>query len=292
MRFVDVKNDVAFRKIFGSENKKEILISFLNAVLKLKNERKIKNIDILNPFQAPKIKGFKETIIDIRAKDRRGVSFIIEMQVAEKLGFDKRVQFYISKEYSSQIIKGDLYPKLNQVVFIGILDFNYFSGNNYLTQHLILNTDTLKQELKDLEFNFIELPKFNKKEKELSGLIDKWVYFVKNAENLEIRPDNIKDKGLEDAYELAEMFNWSGEELRLYDYMSMRKQDHRGEWELFVERGIKKGVEKAEKKAEKAAGQREVEIVKEFYKNGVAIKIIANSTGLSVEKIKSILKIK
>jgi len=66
MKFVDIKNDIAFRKIFGNENKKEILISFLNAVLKLENQNQIKTVTLLNPFQLPKIKGLKVTVIDVK----------------------------------------------------------------------------------------------------------------------------------------------------------------------------------------------------------------------------------
>ena len=78
MKFVDIKNDIAFRKIFGNENKKEILVSFLNAVLKLENQYKIQTITLLNPFQFPRIQGLKVTVIDVKATDERGNIFIIE----------------------------------------------------------------------------------------------------------------------------------------------------------------------------------------------------------------------
>ena len=70
MKFVDIKNDVAFRKIFGNENRKEVLISFLNAILLLENDRKIVTVDILTPYQLPKLRGGKVTIVDVMAKDQ------------------------------------------------------------------------------------------------------------------------------------------------------------------------------------------------------------------------------
>ena len=145
IKFVDVKNDVAFRKIFGDENKKVILISFLNAVLNLEGEAKIVDVTLVNPFQLPRIRGEKASIIDVRAKDLMGRSFIIEMQVAEKDGFGKRIQYYICKDYSAQINIGDQYPKLKPVYFIGILDFNFFPTKNYFSKpvsytHLTLPT--------------------------------------------------------------------------------------------------------------------------------------------------------
>jgi PD-(D/E)XK nuclease family transposase len=88
MKFVDVKNDVAFRKIFGNENKKEILISFLNAVLQLKGDNRIKSIVIANPYQMPILPNLKASIIDVKARDHRDNTFIIEMQVADILAMD------------------------------------------------------------------------------------------------------------------------------------------------------------------------------------------------------------
>lgn len=228
MKFVDIKNDIAFRKIFGNENKKEILISFLNAVLELPEGKRINRTEIKNPFQLPEIQGLKSSILDVRVMDERGISYIVEMQVEEPDGFDKRVQFYTSKQYSSQIDIGEDYPKLNQVIFIGILNFDFFEGNDYLTNHQIINTKTGLQELKDIEFNFIELLKFNKGLNEIETLIEKWVYFIKKSPNLDVIPENITDEGLKQAYEDAEKHNWTKEELMAYDYASMRLQDEKG----------------------------------------------------------------
>ena len=242
MKFVDVKNDIAFRKIFGNENKKEILISFLNAVLELPEGKRIKNTEIKNPFQMPEIKGLKSSILDVLATDERNISYIVEMQVEEPDGFDKRVQYYTAKQYSAQINIADDYPLLNQVIFIGIINFNFFSGKEYLTKHLIINTKTGKQELKDIEFNFIELPKFKKKQTELDSLIDKWTFFIKNAPNLDVIPTDIGDKGLIRAYEDAAQYNWTKDELEAYDYAAMRKQDEIGKIELKLRRGIEAAV--------------------------------------------------
>ena len=103
MRFVDVKNGVAFRKIFGNENKTTILISFLNAVLKLEGDKKIKEVSIANPYQLPRVAGEKASIIDVRAIDKKGRQFVVEMQIADVDGFDKRVQYYTCRDYSMQI---------------------------------------------------------------------------------------------------------------------------------------------------------------------------------------------
>ena len=235
MKFVDVKNDVAFRKIFGSEKKKVILISFLNAVLGLEGKNRVKYVTLLNPFQLPRIAGEKSSIIDVKATDEKDSTFIVEMQVAEPAGFDKRVLYYTSKDYAGQINIGEEYPKLRPVYFIGILDFKYFSGKNYLSSHLIVDEETGECIFKDLKFRFIELKKFNKKVHELNNIIDKWTFFIKNAGNLAVMPDNIDDEGLKEAYEEAAQHNWTREEYDAYIYAGIREQDEKGRIELAEE---------------------------------------------------------
>ena len=243
MRFVDIKNDIAFRKIFGNENRKEVLISFLNAVLLLHNNYKIVAVDILTPYQLPDIKGGKVTIVDVKAKDQNHKTYIVEMQVAEVDGFDKRVLYYASKIYSAQIERGDQYEQLKPTFFIGILDFEVTQNPSYLSRHKITDVETGHSFIKDIEFNFIELPKFNKPATELTSIIDQWVYFIKNAENLQVIPENIQDEGLRFAYHDADKHNWTKQELEAYDYVLMREQDDRGRMTLAVRRALQKEKE-------------------------------------------------
>ena len=277
MKFADPKNDVAFRKIFGNEAKKVILISFLNSILNLEGNRKIIDLDFRNTFQLPRIAGLKSSIIDVNVKDQAGTMYIVEMQLSEVVAFDKRIQYYVSKEYSSQIEKGDDYSKLTPVVLVGILEFDYFEGNNYLTRHLILNMETKKNELKDINFIFIELPKFRKELNDCKTLTDKWIYFIKNAENLEVIPPDVIDEGLKEAYSESDKHNWTKDELDSYDYFLMREQDERGRVEL-----AEKRMEEKTKKVNT------LEIAKKFKLAGVDNKTIANSTGLSIEEIEKL----
>ena len=245
MKFADPKSDIAFKKIFANENKKEILISFLNAVLDLKGEQIIADVKILNPYQAPRIEGLKETMLDVRAKDKAGITFIVEMQVEKEPCFDKRVLYYASKAYVNQIEKAAHYPKLNQVIFIGILDFKIFAGQNYLSRHLIVDKATQKQEIKDLEFNFIELPKFDKSEEKLETVIEKWIYFLKNAENLKVIPANTNVPEIEEAYSRADQFQWTKEELEVYDYWSMRDGQELSRLDAAIAEGKTEGLKEA-----------------------------------------------
>jgi len=284
MRFVDVKTDIAFKKIFGDENHKEILIGFLNAVLDLSGDRRIKEITLKNPWQAPDLAFLKETILDIKAVDHRNITFVIEMQVKDQPFFDKRALYYTAKAYTGQIKRGRNYPLLNQVIFIGILNFNSFDGDNYLTQHLILNKETLKQDLRDFEFNFIELLKFNKEESELKSIIEKWIYFIKNADNLEMIPKSAEEiPELKEAYKQAEMNAWSQKELDVYEYCQMRDAEDRYGLELEHDKGKTEG--KIEGKIE-----RNFEVARNLKIAGVAIDIIMQATGLTREEVEEACK--
>ncbi len=277
MKFVDVKNDVAFRKIFGNENRKEVLISFLNAVLMMGAEHLIVDVEILSPYQLPELATGKVTIVDIKAKDQTGKSYIVEMQVAHVEGFDKRVLYYASKSYSSQIDRGELYSKLNPVFFIGILSFEVTQNPYFISRHKITDVETGENLLKDIEFNFIELPKFNKQESELSTIIDQWVYFIKNAKNLEVIPESVQDEGLKKAYKDADMHNWTKQELEAYDKIFMREQDDRGRITFAVKKAVKEAVKD---------DRRQIAI--NFLKLGLSVEDTAKGTGLTIDEVQKL----
>jgi predicted transposase/invertase (TIGR01784 family) len=281
MKFVEVTNDIAFRKIFGNENRKEVLISFLNAVLLLENDNQIVSVDILNPYQLPTIKGGKVTIVDIKAKDQNQKSYIVEMQVAPIDGFDKRVLYYASKSYSSQIERGDEYKKLNPTFFIGILNFEITKNTDYISRHKVVDIATGENIIKDIEFNFIELPKFNKTENELSSIIDQWVYFIKNAESLDVIPERIQDKGLQNAYQDADKHSWTKHELEEYDYALIREQDEIGKLEFAENQGVQKGKIEGKKEGK-------IETAKTGILKGYDNSIISDLTGLSFEEIEKL----
>lgn len=274
MQFVDIKNDIAFRKIFGNENKKIILISFLNAVMKLKGKDVIEDVEILNPYQLPIIKNLKASIIDVKARDKKGKTYIIEMQVAEPDGLDKRLLYYASKEYSQQIESGEQYTELKPVIFIGIFDFKFTSGEKYLSHHAVCDVEDGERAILDMDFYFIELPKFVKPLKELTEITDKWIFFIKEAENLTVIPENVDDEGLKEAYHDANKHSWEKEELKAYDYAAMREQDERGKIELAEKR--------AEKRADKKAKE---EVARKMKQKGLSNQDISDFTGLSVEEI-------
>ena len=274
MKFADVKNDVAFRKIFGNQKKSIALISFLNAVLDLEGNDRITKVTIIDPYLLPRLLGEKAIILDVRATDQRGRQFIVEMQVADKKGFEKRVQFYTSRDYSMQIDRGDDYPKLKPTYFIGILNFGIGFGKNYLAKHYSIEEETGKCVLSDIQHRFIQLTKFKKKHHELTTLVDKWTFFIKHAEKLTVIPDDVEDEGLKTAYQQADRQTWNKEDLIAYDNVLIREQDKKGEIELAREEGRK---------------EKTVEIVLNLMKNGVSLDLIAAATSKTLAEIQEII---
>lgn len=270
MKFADVKNDIAFRKIFGNENKKEVLISFLNAVLDFGGKHKIADVTILNPYQLPKFRDGKATIIDVKARDQSGRVFIVEMQVADALGFSKRVLYYTSQGYVSQIDRGEFYDKLNPTIFVGILDFELSQNPKCISRHRILDVETGERIMEDMEFNFIELPKFNVPRKDLKTLVEKWVFFIKEAENLEVIPEGMDDPGLKAAFEEANIQTWSPEELEAYDYAGLRETEEKM---------------RLAKASEVAAKKRDMERARQMKRDKIEIEIIKKYTGLTDDEI-------
>ena len=311
MKFVDVKNDVAFHKIFGDSEKTISLISFLNAVLELEGTHRIASVTIENPLQFPVVLNGKTSVLDIGATDQQGRKFIVEMQVADKVGFIKRAQYYTARDFSMQINRGEQYPRLRPTHFIGILDFNLTESGYYFSRHKTLNDETGEHLLKDMQYFFIELKKFNKEIHELQNLIDQWTFFIKNAENLTLIPENLSDEGLKTAYVTAEQYGWTAAELRAYDGAGVRITDGIQELafatqkgiseglkagveqgiEQGMEQGLKQGIEQGIEQGIKQGEDRKVtEAIIGFYSVGVSLEKISLALSVPLDHIEEIIK--
>ncbi len=285
MRFADVKNDIAFRKIFGDEKKKIILISFLNAIQQREGDARIKDISIGNPYQPPILPDFKSTILDVRARDYAGVTYIVEMQIANKGNMDKRALYYTSKEYSGQILEGEQYSELNPVIFIGVFNYPFSRGSDYLSHHAICNVKTGERIIKEVDFYFIELTKFQTPEAALTTVTEKWIYFLKEARNLAVIPENVDDEGLKEAYKYANRDTWTKTELDAYDNASIHRRDLENELEFAVKKATEEATEKAKKEGRE---EEKKEIAKALITAGADVQFIIKITGLSQQEIENL----
>ena len=156
-RYLDPRNDIAFKKIFGSEQNKDVLIHFLNDILGKQGKEQIEQLTFLNTTQPPAIAAQKRSILDVLCTDAQGIMFIVEMQVAKVRGFEKRAQYYAAKAYCDQAKEGDEYANLKEVIFLAIVDFIMFPDKEgYKSEHVVLDKETHDHHLKDFSFTFIE----------------------------------------------------------------------------------------------------------------------------------------
>lgn len=247
-KYLDPKNDYAFKKIFGTEKHKGIPINFLNAVLNLEGEESIIDLTFLDLKQPAEIAFRKESVVDVLVQDQKGRKFIVEMQVAKIKGFEKRAQYYAAKTYCANFKMGDQYIDLKRIVFLAITDYIVFPGKSYYkSNHVTLDDKSYEHDLKDFSYTFIELPKFKKTLEELTTLEEKWYYFLKHAdETKNIKEIFTQHPQIQEAYEVLNSYHWSEEELQYYEKSAMIAADAKGvlaaQEEELMEKGWKKGL--------------------------------------------------
>ena len=299
-KFLDPKNDFCFKKIFGSEKNKDILIHFLNDMLVFKENLPIKNVTFLKTIQEPEIAAQKTSIVDVLCKDERGNQYIVEIQVAKEKGFEKRAQYYAAKAYCSQAHAGGSYADLKEIIFLAIADFVIFPNKAaYKSDHIVLDKETSENDLKDFSFTFLELPKFNKTINNLETIIEKWAYFFKHAETTsehDVQKIIEGDDIMERVYEELNRFSWNEEELLTYD----QSEKYYNSYLATIEYGIEKGREEGREEGKKEGREEGIEIgfeksklaiAQNMLKAGIDEKTISLVTGLSLEQIKAFFKI-
>jgi len=281
MKFLDPTNDYAFKQIFENEAKKDILINFLNSILQYEGEETITDVTLLNPRQAPHIAGAKETILDVRCHDQSGAEYIVEMQVVNQKAFDKRVLYYASKAYSQQLSSSKQYDQLNPIIFLGILNFSFTENAHYLSTHQIYDIETKEHLLKDFQFTFVELPKFLKQEKDLQTVADKWIYFLKHAQELEAVPAVIHEQALKEAFEIVNRINWNQTELDYYDQRAIAVVDEAMRVQFGIEWGRKEGKEEGLKEEKKR-------IALKMLAGGTEVDSVSEITGLTTDELEQL----
>lgn len=276
-KFLDPKNDFAFKKIFGTEKNKDILVHFLNDILGFAEGEKIKQVSFLKTVQDPDIASKKQSIVDVLCEDEKGVQYIIEMQVARTDGFVKRAQYYAAKAYTSQMNSGASYDKLKQVIFLAITDFTMFPEKpGFKSDHVILDRELCTQDLKDFSFTFLELPKFTKSVDDLTNIVEKWMYFFKHASHTnleELEKITSIDIAIRKAYEVLIQISQSEEELRTYEQEKKSQLDEQAMLTYARREG------KAEGKAE---------VAKNMFAKGMDIQTIRSLTGLSEDELQQL----
>lgn len=282
-KFLDPKNDLTFKLIFGTEKNKNILIHFINDILGFTGEDVVQEVEFLSTIMNPEIASDRQSIVDILCKDSIGRRFVVEMQVARDKGFEKRAQLYAAKAYSRQSCK---YSDLQKVYFIAISNCNLFSEDvYYISTHSIRDIETNGHYLKDFQFIFIELPKFSKsKVDQLETIIERWCFFFRYAaETTDEDLKKIAERApiIKLAYNELDKSGWKEKDLIAYEEMDMNVQKEEGIWAQRLDDATEKGREKGREEGAR-------EIAKNLIELGISTDIIARTTGLSNEQIKKL----
>lgn len=210
------KIDFVFKKIFGSEEHPEVLISFLNAVLKQKNkivEVEIKNSDIEKAYIEDKF-----SRLDVKAKTNNKEIINIEIQLKNEYNMIQRSLYYWSKLYEEQLNEGDRYDKLSRTICINILDFKYLKNNRFHNGYRLKEIET-NEELTDLqEIHFIEIPKLKKlsTEEEVIDMLEGWVEFLRDPESEVVRKLEMTTKEIREAKDELYRLSRNEKERELY----------------------------------------------------------------------------
>ena len=285
-RYVNFYTDFAFKKLFGTEMNKDLLISFLNALLQ--GREVVLDVNYLNTEHLGTQEYDRRAVFDVYCKNDKGEVFLVEMQKGEQQFFKDRSIYYSTFAIREQAPRGEWNYELKGVYTIGILNFCFDKEREGTYYHEVKLMDTATKEVfyDKLVFIYLEMPKFTKQENELESLFDKWLYVIRNLAALMERPRVLQEKVFAHLFEAAEIAKFSRveryeyeESLKAYrDWFSvMATAEVRGE-ERGKEKGLKEGLEKGriEERLRNARGLKA---------RGVDAEIIAQVTGLSVDDI-------
>ncbi|MEZ2304239.1 MAG: Rpn family recombination-promoting nuclease/putative transposase [Microcoleus sp.] len=278
MTFINPKTDYAFKKIFGSSESKDILISFLNAMIYDGNPT-IEDLEIINPNLPPQVEGLKDSSLDVKAKLADDTLVIIEMQVLNVESFGQRILYNAAKTYASQLQKGQGYRMLKPVIALTITDFEMFKNSNQLISRFVYKEEesNLPYPDNDLKLVFVELPKFTKTVDQLETLADKWLYFMKYAVTITDVPpvmDSVPE--IHQAFDIADRVNLSPEEIANIERQEMFIYDQQGT----IIKAVKDAVEEGRQEEKQAIARQLLDRLDDT--------TIAQITGLSVQDVQNL----
>jgi len=280
---INPRVDFAFKKLFGSEENKDLLISLINAIVS--EEEQVVEVTLKNPYNLVDYRAGKMSILDIKARSENNRWFNVEMQISEDYNFDKRAIYYWAKLVTEQLSEGMMFKELQKTISINILDFNFIPETTEVHScYKIINTNTGKDDkLHDVfELHYIELKKFHKHYHQIENALDRWSTFLTKAHQLDkehVPKELASDKEIVKAIEAVDrMFN---EEERLVYEVRMQSL---AEVESKIASAIEKGMERGR---EEGAKQEKLKLAKNLL-DVLDDKTLADKTGLSLHEVQSL----
>lgn len=240
---IDPKVDYAFKKLFGSEENKPLLISLLKAILRFE----IVDVELLNPFSDKDSLDEKLSILDIKARLDDGRLINVEMQMVITSIYPNRALFYWAKTHHQQLAEGEPYAKLRPTISIHIVNGVVFPDlTKYHSKYRLQEVDPPHQVFsKQLEIHLIELPKFLAEVEQLNERVEQWCYFLKHGEELEpnLLPMNLRHPDIEKAIEVLEIMNHNDRQRLLYEARQQAWRDAASLKEDSVQEGRQLGLQ-------------------------------------------------
>ena len=291
MELLNPSVDLAFKKIFGSEENKDLLISLINSIVS--EEDQVTEVHLLNPYNSKNFKKDKLSILDIKAKDLKGMYYNIEVQITDEGDYTERALYYWAKVYTDQLGTGEPYENLKKTIGIHILNFvSIPAAPDYHNTFFITNKASGKRYPKNLELITIELSKFTSQTNEnltqilprIKTGLDRWAAFLTKAANLisqKTIPEELNDPLIQKAVNVLINTSLNSDEREMYE-------DHL-KWLRIEASALKKaekvGEERGKAIAEAKAKAENIKIAKELLNQGMSIELVCNIIKISKEEI-------
>ena len=302
MSNISPKVDIAFKKIFGVEENKDLLVSLINSIVS--KDDQVADITLLNPYNPKSFLNDKLSILDVKAKGLDGKRFNIEIQISDAADYDKRALYYWAKLYTEQLQESQDYGSLSKAIGIHILNFLSIPNSpKYHNVFHITEKETGLLYFKDLELHTIELKKFTSDSKdELSDLIakvktslDMWLAFLTRHDllKLDALPQEFNNPSLKKALNVLEVMNLTDIERDFYDdhlkflrmeFSTLKKAEEKGR-----EKGREEGIEIGEARAEKKNDSKIKTIALELLREGMPVIAVSRITGLPIQEVEALL---
>jgi len=244
-KYIDPFTDFGFKKLFGEECNKDLLLDFLNELLHQK-EGKIVSLSYLKSEHLGRSEEDRKAIFDLHCENEKGEKFIVEMQKTKQNFFKDRALYYSTFPIVEQAISGDWNYELKAVYTVAILDFVFEEDKNdkdkYRYDVMLTDINTYKIFYEKLMFTYLEMPKFNKKVEELGTRFEKWMYVLKNLKRLDRLPDKLREQVFEKIFSVAEIAKLSNEEYQQYIISLNAYRDFKNSLDTAREEGEAKGL--------------------------------------------------
>ena len=296
-KYINPFTDFGFKKLFGTEVNKDLLMDFLNELIR--STGKINEVTYLNSEQLGRLEDDRRAVYDIYCKTETGETFIVEMQKARLNFFKDRSVYYASFPIRDQGLKGDWDYCLNAVYTVGILNFVFNESKDdkdyYHSEVKLMDTRKKTVFYDKLTFIYLEMPKFNKGVDELETRFEKWLYVLKNLPKLHALPSQLQERIFEKIFRVAEIAKMNKQELAEYEDSLKKYRDLNSAIETAKMEGEIKGEIKGKIKGKmegKIEGKMEekIEIAEKAIEMGMTIDDVIKLTGLSEEQIKGLIR--